>query len=90
MLVIIGLLGSEVNKLYHALVHWSIIDFTYATFSGIQSDQWRVNRMHQYFSLCNLFLLSKNLNFSKKSCIPLSYFISLSLVVGSRRLSGAY
>ena len=84
MLVIIGLLGSEVNKLYHALVHWSIIDFTYATFSGIQSDQWRVNRMHQYFSL------SKNLNFSKKSCIPLSYFISLSLVVGSRRLSGSY
>ena len=35
-----------------------------------------VNRMHQYFSLYNLFLLSKNLNFSKKSCIPSSYFIS--------------
>ena len=49
MLVIIGLLGSEVNKLYHALVHWSIIDFTYATFSGIQSSQWRVNGTQSIF-----------------------------------------
>lgn len=49
-----------------------------------------VNRMHQYFSLYNLFLLSKNLNLSKKSCIPSSYFISLSFVVGQRRLSGDY
>ena len=49
-----------------------------------------VNGTHQYFSLCNLFLLSKISHFDKKSCMKLLYIFLLSFVVGSRRLSGYY
>ena len=49
-----------------------------------------VNGTHQFFSLCNLFLLSKNLNFSKKSWFWNIIYFLLSFVVGSRRLSGYY
>lgn len=33
---------------------------------GIQSDQWRVNRMHQFFSYAIYFFLSKISYFKKK------------------------
>lgn len=54
---------------------------------GIQSDQWRVNRMHQFFSYAIYFFLSKISYFKKKSCMKLLYIFFFSFVVGSRRLS---
>ena len=78
-------IGNDIGNFRLHTIGRGIIQFFYVTCSVLGESTLS---LHQYFFLYNLFLLSKNLNFSKKSCIPSSYFISLPSVVGQRRLSG--